>query len=137
MALDERQGHYTGSNTLWLGDDAPPETSSATADVRGSELAYTWSFRGTAHRGVITLGDGGLHWVDSFHQSTGVELWSVPAHGALAAGWYAYPAGDGSPDWSWRLAVCGRPDGTLVVQMTNITPWGEEAPAVRLVLSRA
>lgn len=48
---------------------------------------------------------------------------------------FAYPAPEG-PDWGWRIAVCERPSGELVLQMTNVTPWGEEARAVRMVFRR-
>ena len=49
----------------------------------------------------------------------------------------SYPAGEG-PDWGWRLRVCLRTMGPerLVLQMTNVTPWGEEARAVRMTCER-
>lgn len=130
------EGRYTGTNRLWLNTDAPPEESASTAELADGELTYTWSFRGKESRGVLSFGDGRAHWVDSFHQATGIELEAVPSFGALFAGAYAYPAGDGSPDWSWRIVLSRRPSGELVLQMTNLPPWGEQDRAVELVLTR-
>jgi len=42
------------------------------------------------------------------------------------------PAGEGPP-WGWRVAVAHRPSGELVLQMTNIKPWGEDGRAVRMI----
>jgi len=40
--------------------------------------------------------------------------------------------------WGWRIALCHRaPTGELVLQMTNIAPWGEEARAVRMTAKRS
>jgi hypothetical protein len=40
-------------------------------------------------------------------------------------------------DWRWRIALTLRaPTDELVLQMTNIAPWGEEARAVRMVAKR-
>ena len=49
--------------------------------------------------------------------------------------------GDGGPRWGWRMMLSLRPpfEGapeSLVLQMTNIAPWGEEARAVRMVAAR-
>lgn len=51
-----------------------------------------------------------------------------------------YSGGEGPP-WGWRLIVSLRPSfegapESLVLQMTPLTPWGEEARAVRMVATR-
>jgi hypothetical protein len=57
---------------------------------------------------------------------------------AVASSWSivdvegTYSAGDGT-DWAWRISLSQRPGGELVLQMTNITPWGERGRAVRMV----
>jgi hypothetical protein len=39
-------------------------------------------------------------------------------------------------DWGWRIGLSLRaPTGELVLRMTNIAPWGEEARAVRMTCS--
>jgi hypothetical protein len=41
-------------------------------------------------------------------------------------------------DWGWRIGLSLRaPAGELVLQMTNVAPWGEEARAVRMTCTRA
>ena len=49
----------------------------------------------------------------------------------------AVPAGDGPP-WGWRTKLSLRAMGGegLVLQMTNIAPWGESGRAVRMVATR-
>lgn len=38
--------------------------------------------------------------------------------------------------WGWQSKLSERPDGTLVLQMTNFAPWGEEGRAARMVFTR-
>jgi hypothetical protein len=40
-------------------------------------------------------------------------------------------------DWGWRIGLYLRPTDELALQMTVITPWGEEGRAVRMVFQRA
>ena len=128
---------WAGSSELWVdpsGNDG--ETSDATLQVGNERITYTWAYKGTPHSGELTWADDGLRWRDSWHQPEGVALTPVAGHGALLAGEYSYPAGSG-PDWHWRIKLAQRPDDALVLQMTNIAPWGEEARAVRMVLRKA
>ncbi|MDX1626968.1 MAG: hypothetical protein R3323_10675 [Wenzhouxiangellaceae bacterium] len=128
---------WAGSAELWLdpaGDKA--EVSDASLQVAPSRIDYTWSFRGKDQEGEIVLGEEGLRWRDSWHQPEPVRLEPVRDHGALLAGEYSYSAPTG-PDWHWRVKLAQRPDGTLVLQMTNIAPWGEEVRAVRMVFQEA
>jgi len=124
---------WSGGSELWLdpaGNDA--ELSDARLRVESERITYTWSYKRTEQTGEIGWTDAGLVWKDTWHQPENVLLRPLPRHGGLLAGAYSYPAGDG-PDWHWRVNLAQRPDGTLVLQMTNIAPWGEEARAVRMV----
>lgn len=124
---------WSGSSELWLdptGDEA--EHSEASLQVGSGGIDYTWSFRGKEQTGRIERDGQGLRWKDSWHQPGFVQLEAVREHGAMMAGEYSYPAGEG-PDWHWRIKLAERPDGTRVLQMTNIAPWGEETRAVRMV----
>lgn len=123
----------SGTNELWLdpaGNDA--ETSEATLQIQPDGLVYAWSYKGEEKIGQLRRVEDGLSWNDSWHQPEAVRLEPVRDHGALLAGEYSYAAGSG-PDWYWRIKLARRPDDTLVLQMTNIAPWGEEARAVRMV----
>lgn len=133
---DQHQGtDWAGPAELWLdptGYDA--NKSDATLSVEPDGLVYTWSYEGREHRGELRRDDQGLRWKDSWHQPEFVALEPVPRRGSLVAAAYSYPAGSG-PDWHWGIKLSQRPDGTLVLQMTNIAPWGEEARAVRMILA--
>mgnify|MGYP001552459430 FL=1 len=128
---------WLGESELWTnptGNDA--EVSDATLSVRADEIVYTWVYKGAQQSGELRWKGEALEWKDSWHQPEGVTLTLVPGHGSLIAAEYSYSAGTG-PDWHWRIKLAERPDGTLVLQMTNIAPWGEEARAVRTVVRAA
>lgn len=128
---------WTGSNELWVDPSGNEgEISEATLQVGKGGVTYTWAYKGTPHTGEVSWADNRVQWKDSWHQPEGVVLSPVTAHGALLAGEYSYPAGNG-PDWHWRIKLAQRPDDSLVLQMTNIAPWGEEARAVRMVVERS
>lgn len=129
-------GHWRGTSELWLdplGNDVL--TSDCELAVSSDEASYTWSKDDKHHEGRFTLGDdGAVFWSDSFHQSEPTRQ-QVREDWSLLSLFYSYGAGEG-PDWGWRMAFSERPDGSLVLQMTNVTPWGEEGRAVRMVLER-
>ncbi len=125
---------WSGQSELWTdpaGNDG--EVSDATLRIGNHEIVYTWAYKGSEQTGEIRWSGEGLQWKDSWHQPEGVALTRVAGHGSLIAAEYSYAAGEG-PDWHWRIKLAERPDGTLVLQMTNIAPWGEEARAVRTVV---
>lgn len=131
---DHEDTTWSGESELWVdpaGNEA--EISDATLSVSAGEIAYTWAYKGAEQSGELRWTGEALHWRDSWHQPEGVALTLVPGHGSLIAAEYSYSAGTG-PDWHWRIKLAERPDGTLVLQMTNIAPWGEEARAVRTVV---
>ncbi len=136
--LEEHRGtDWSGPAELWL-DPTGYEAlnSDATLTVEGDALTYTWAYEGEEQQGELRWDEQGVSWHDSWHQGEAVELVPIPSHGSLFAGAYSYPAGTG-PDWHWRIKLSQRPDDALVLQMTNVAPWGEEARAVRMVFSSA
>jgi hypothetical protein len=131
---DHRDTTWSGESELWvdpMGNDA--DVSDATLNVSADGIIYTWVYKGAEQSGELRWDGEALQWKDSWHQPEGVTLTLVPGHGSLIAAEYSYAAGQG-PDWHWRIKLAERPDGTLVLQMTNIAPWGEEARAVRTVV---
>lgn len=133
--VGENQGTtWSGESELWtdpMGNAV--EVSDASLSVGADEIVYTWAYQGAEQSGELRWDGESLQWKDSWHQPDGVTLTLVPGHGSLLAAEYSYSAGTG-PDWHWRIKLAERPDGTLVLQMTNIAPWGEEARAVRTVV---
>ena len=102
--------------------------------IDGDVLRYTWSHEGEPHEGSVTLRDAGAHFTDSWHQKEPLPCKRLGEAPGLfqVLGRYGPDA-----DWGWRIGLSLRaPTGELVLQMTNIAPWGEEARAVRMVGSR-
>ncbi len=124
---------WAGKGELWLdetGNDA--EVCDCTLGVVDGRLVYTWSYQGKPQEGSLTPVDGGFELKDTWHSPTAMRCEGVAGTWALLDGRGTYPAGDG-PDWGWRVTLAHRPSGELVLQMTNIKPWGEEGRAVRMI----
>ena len=126
---------WTGTAELWLdplGDEV--QRSDCTISVGGGVVRYTWSYEGNRHKGSITLGEDGAEFVDSWHQPEPMSCNRLPD------AWGLFQVqGEYGPEseWGWRTALSLRtPTGELVLQMTNIAPWGEEARAVRMTCTR-
>jgi hypothetical protein len=142
MTLNDLAGtDWAGTAELWLdpqGNDA--RISTCTLHVEPDGLRYTWQYENTPHEGRITVdGDRG-EFVDSWHSPAPMRFARERESPALIALLGSYQAGEGPP-WGWRLLLSLRPpwEGAperLVLQMTNITPWGEEARAVRMIGER-
>lgn len=127
---------WSGRGELWLdpeGNNA--ETYDCELTIDSQAIDYAWYHENERQTGRFTFHEHGAIWVDSWHQPEAVQTVHVPAAWGIftVSSTYAVP---GSPDWGWRSNLAERPDGSLVLQMTNITPWGEEGRAVRMVLTR-
>jgi hypothetical protein len=131
-------GDWLGTNVLTEMPGKPAERSegrvTVSVDSHSIEIAYRWAYKGSPQRGKVIRTQDGWLFVDSWHQSAPMPIEPIDSM-ALAAWEYRYPAPP-MGDWAWRIALCLRPDDTLVLQMTNITPWGEEAEAVKLEAKR-
>ena len=122
---------YTGQHKLWMDHDKPPILGDITATLEDGVLRWRWAFKDKHHEGQLHL--DGSSWNDSFHQNEPQALELEPSRGARVAAGYVY--GPTDQPWSWRISVSDRPDGSMLVQMTNFTPWGEGHPAVEWVLT--
>ena len=126
---------WMGTAELWLdplGDDVT--RSDCTISVDTHTVRYTWSHEGEAHEGSITLSDDGAEFTDSWHQPEPMTCLRLPDAGGLFQ-----VQGEHGPQsaWRWRTGLSLRtPTDELVLQMTNVAPWGEEARAVRMICSR-
>jgi hypothetical protein len=125
---------WSGSAELWLdplGDEA--SRSECTISVDDATVRYTWSHESEPHEGSVTLHDGGAEFIDTWHQPEPMTCLPV-----LGSQWLFQVQGAYGPDrdWGWLIGLSLRaPTGELVLQMTNIAPWGEEARAVRMTCS--
>jgi hypothetical protein len=132
---------WQGTSRLWHDPDpdAPAELSEATVSIEAGVVRYTWVWEGKPHVGSFELrptADGTeATFTDTWHQVRPMQCRPVPTNGAMFSviGTYAAP---GDPPWRWRSLVGLRPTGELVLEMINVTPWGEEARAVLIVAKR-
>ncbi len=134
--LSDLQGtHWKGTAELWvdpLGNDV--ENCGCTISIEEGIVRYTWSYQGKSQVGSITLREGAAELTDTWHSPEPMKCRPVPDAWGLfqVLGKYGPQS-----DWAWRTALSLRtPTDELVLQMTNITPWGEEARAVRMVCQR-
>ena len=135
-ALRELDGtRWVGKKELWFDPDGDARVSEAALEIDGERVSYSWTFEGKGQQGAYRLSASGAEWTDSWHQSKPMACESVPGLGAVFSVLGAYAAPPGA-DWGWRSTLSLRPTGELVLQMTNICPWGEEQRAVRMTLTR-
>jgi len=127
---------WAGQGEIWL-DPAGNSASSyeCTLSVKKSAITYTWQFEGEEKQGHFAIIDNGIEWFDSWHQTHSVLCTQDKSAWGIFSIRHEYSV-DGSPNWGWRSILSERPDGILVLQMTNIAPWGEEGRAVRMVFSK-
>lgn len=123
---------WIGTAELWLdplGDAVL--RSDCTISLEADVVRYTWSHEGESHEGSITLGDDSAQFTDTWHQPQPMTCRRL----ADARGLFQVQGAYGpESDWGWRTGLSHRtPTGELVLQMTNVAPWGEEARAVRMV----
>lgn len=129
---------WAGKAELWL-DPAGNEAilCDCTIEVSANEVLYQWSYEGKPQTGRITSRSGetaGADFTDTWHSPSPMVMVPAAQHWALVDVFGTYTA-DGPP-WGWRIHLSRRPDAELVLQMTNVTPWGEEARAVRMICQR-
>jgi len=139
VTLNELVGtRWSGKSELWLdplGNDA--DHCDCTIAIDDGVISYTWSYEGKQHTGTLKLqasASGGFdaEFIDSWHAKEGMAFEHVAGSPSLLN-----ITGTYSEDWGWRISLSHRdPTGELVLQMTNITPWGEEGRAVRMICSR-
>ncbi|MBD3386674.1 hypothetical protein GF407_17360 [candidate division KSB1 bacterium] len=127
---------WKGKGELWL----DPEGNSAEhydceLNIENDAINYSWLYENEKRNGSFTFDEAGANWVDSWHQQNSVKCSYVPKAWGIFTVSHEYKVPD-NPNWGWRSKLSERPDGSLVLQMTNITPWGEEGRAVRMVFSR-
>ena len=135
--LNEFQGsQWKGKAELWLdpnGNDV--DISECILAIESRVLTYTWAYEGETKTGSFIFNDDGATWTDSWHQPEPTHCKYLSNAWGLFTVEYSYSVPSG-PDWGWRCKLSQRPADSLVLQMTNIAPWGEEGRAVRMIFQR-
>jgi hypothetical protein len=123
---------WHGSAELWLDPEGNSvDRSDSTLRIEADAIHYTWSYEGQPHEGCFTFEGNGAMWLDSWHQPEPTVCGGVPGAAGLFTVEHTY-----GPEWGWRTKLSERPNGDLVLQMTNVAPWGEEGRAVRMTFTR-
>lgn len=127
--------NYPGVGELWLDPKGNvTNQSDCRITIEENEILYSWSYENKIQNGRFTFNALGAIWVDSWHQSESVQCLNVSEAWGLFTLFHSYEVPN-NPNWAWRSKLSERPDASLVLQMTNITPWAEEGRAVRMVFS--
>lgn len=98
-------------------------------------IYYYWLYENENKKGIFTFNESGVIWKDSWHQQKPSQCSNVPDILSLFTVHHTYDVPD-NPNWGWQSKLFELPDGSLVLQMTNVTPWGEEGWAVKMVFIR-
>lgn len=140
MIPASHHGLFSGINRLWFMPGTPANVSDGTLVVSADRVQVRWAHKGTAHEGELVLrgpapacrGD----FTDSFHAST-----TLVHHGYCQGSslflFCTYPAGEGEPDWGWRIVLDWYDPDHFSFRMFNVLPDGREALAVDLLGARA
>ena len=94
-------------------------------------LDYTWAFDGAPQAGTLLIGCEAqpgrftVVWGDTWHMGEKLLLSQGEAADAAALHVFGSYAVEGWPDWGWRTVLQIHGDGSLQLQMYNVTPEGE------------
>ena len=126
---------WAGPSELWLdplGNEVTEGT--CTLSVEGERVSYRWTYKGETKEGSVVVSEDGAVVTDTFHSPTEMKCRHLVGNRGLFLVEGTY--GD-NHEWGWLIGLSHRsPTDELILQMTNIAPWGEEARAVRFTCKR-
>lgn len=139
MIPASHHGRFVGVNRLWFMPGTPAHVSEGTLVVTANRVAVGWAHEGAAKEGEIVLNGPGPScrgdFTDSFHAQGGMSFHGH-VEGKSVRLFGTYPAGDGSPDWGWRIVLDWYDPENFSLRMFNVLPDGKEALAVDLLGAR-
>lgn len=135
MIPASHHGRFAGPNRLWFMPGTPAFVSDGVLVVAADRVSVQWSHDGAPKSGEIVLRGPALScrgdFTDSFHASAGLVLHGhVQGSGLLLFG--TYPAGEGAPDWGWRITLDWCDPDHFTLRMFNVLPDGQDVLAVDL-----
>ena len=135
MIPSSHHGRVAGPNRLWFMPGTPAHVSDGTLEVAADRVSVRWAHDGAPKEGVLLLRGPGPacrgDFTDTFHAASGLVLHGH-TQGSTLRLFCTYPAGDGSPDWGWRIVLDWYDPDHFGFQMFNVLPNGTEALAVDL-----
>lgn len=126
---------WKGKGELWLdpaGNDAI--LYDCEMNIEKDVCHYCWIYEGEKQQGSYTFKEGLNTWTDTWHQPDSSQCKLTDDWGIFTLK-HEYEVPE-NPTWGWMSRLSERPDGTLVLQMTNIAPWGEDGRAVRMIFEK-
>jgi len=108
--------------------------------VAADRVSVRWAHEGAQKEGELVLSGPGPScrgdFTDSFHAAAGLVLHGQ-VQGSAVLLYGTYPAGDGSPDWGWRIVLDWCDPDHFSFRMFNVLPDGTDVLAVNLLGARA
>ena len=131
---------FSGPNRLWFRPGTPAHVSDGVLEVSANRVAIRWAHEGAAHSGEVVLngpapscrGD----FTDTFHAGSGLLLHGHVQDASVRL-FGTYPAGEGLPDWGWRITLDWSDPDHFSLRMFNVLPDGLDVLAVELRGARA
>ena len=113
----------------------PAHVSDGTLEISADRVSVRWAHEGVPKQGELVLrgpapacrGD----FTDTFHATTALVLHGH-APGSSLLLYCTYPAGEGLPDWGWRIVLDWCDPDHFTFRMFNVLPDGMDALAVEL-----
>ena len=140
MIPASHHGRFAGPNRLWFMPGTPAHVSDGTLVVAADSVSVRWAHEGVPKEGELVLRGPGAacrgDFTDTFHAVNPLVLHGH-TQGSAVALYCTYPAGDGSPDWGWRIVLDWYDPDHFSFRMFNVLPDGHEALAVDLRGARA
>ena len=135
MIPTSHHGRFLGLNRLWFMPGTPAHVSDGTLVVTADRVLVTWAHDGAPKEGEIALRGPGQScrgdFKDTFHASTAMVL-NGRVDGSAVYLYCTYPAGEGLPDWGWRIVLDWCDPDHFTLRMFNVKADGREALAVDL-----
>lgn len=140
MIPASHHGRFVGPNRLWFMPGTPAHLSDGTLVVAADRVAVSWAHDGAAKEGALVLTGPApacrADFIDTFHASSGLVLHGH-SEGSTVRLYTTFPAGDGSPDWGWRIVLDWCDPDHFSFRMFVVHPDGNEALSVDLLGARA
>ncbi len=135
MIPDSHHGLYTGINRLWFKPGTPANVSDGTLTVSADRVAVRWAFKDAPKEGELVLRGPGQacrgDFTDTFHAASGMVLHGRQDGKAVLL-YTTFPAGEGLPDWGWRIALDWYDPDHFSFRMFVVKPDGQEQLSVEL-----
>ena len=135
MIPASHHGRFAGTNRLWFMPGTPAHVSEGALNVAADRVSVRWAHEGAGKQGELVLRGPAPscrgEFTDTFHAASGMVLHGHVMENTLRL-YGTYAAGDGSPDWGWRIVLDWCDPERFSFRMFNVMPDGTDVLAVDL-----